>query len=182
MTVRAVGYGAGTRQYGDRPNLVRVILGETTAGPQVDSITIIETNIDDMSPQIYEHLFDRLLAAGAREVFLTPVIMKKGRPAQMLTVLCKKPIAGQVANIIFTETTSIGLRIRDSDRLILSRRMVDVTTPYGPVRVKVAMTEGEEKIIPEFEDCRLLAVENNLPVARVMQAAVESYRKNRSLT
>jgi len=175
MIIEATGYGLGTRHYDDRPNLLRAVLGHVTSVATNDVITVIETNIDDMNPQIYGYLFDKLYDAGAAEVFITPVIMKKNRPGQLLTALCKKSVAPAVSNIIFAETTTAGVRLYESRRKILDRRETTVATPYGDVRVKILSLSHGTKIVPEFEDCRQCAEDKSVSVSTVMEAVHRLY-------
>lgn len=185
MSIEAVGYGLGSNRYQDRPNMVRMVLGQESktneaskTNPEInrDAITVIETNIDDMNPQIYDYLFERLYEAGALESFITPVIMKKNRPGQLLTVLAKKSVAPVLADIIFAETTTTGMRISERERLILPRREVEVETEYGTVTAKIMEFDGTDKLIPEFDHCRRLAKENNLPVSKIIEAVLYNYR------
>ncbi len=175
MIIKGVGYGAGSRQYENRPNLLRAVLGESLSIADLDTVVLLETNIDDMNPQIYDLLFDRLYHTGALEAYLTPVIMKKSRPGHVLTVICKKSVAPAISSVIFTETTTTGIRLRDSERIILPRRMHEVITPYGAVPVKVVEFEGKIKVIPEFDICRRIAADNNIPVSEVIEAARKSF-------
>ncbi len=178
MTIDAVGYGLGTRRYDDRPNMVRLVLGQTDkagVSSENDQITVIETNIDDMNPQIYDYLFERLYEAGALEAFITPVIMKKNRPGQLLTVLAKKPVAPALSDIIFAETTTTGMRISQRERLLLPRQEVEVECQYGTVTTKIMEVDRIQKAIPEFEQCRRLARENNVPVSKVIEAVLRNY-------
>ena len=173
MRVRAVGYGAGTRVQADRPNVLRLVLGEQSGVSSHDEIVVIETNIDDCNPEFYDHVMDRLFEAGARDVYLTPVHMKKNRPGVVLTVLSNQADRERLANVILTETSAIGLRFHSARRLILPRQELTVMTAYGPVRVKVARTaEGIENVAPEYDDCRHLARQHAVPIKHVYQAAL----------
>src|SRR5436309_2470838 len=138
MRIEAVGYGAGDRVLADRPNLLRILLGEPVAAAGADEVVVLEATIDDMSPQLYEHVLERLLAAGARDAFLVPVVMKKSRPAIMLRVLAAPADRDRLAGIVFAETSSIGLRYTTWARLVLPREERTVETAYGTVRVKIA--------------------------------------------
>jgi hypothetical protein len=173
MRIEAVGYGAGDRTLPDRPNLLRILLGEPVVPAGADEVIVLEATIDDMSPQLYEHVLERLLAEGARDAFLVPVIMKKSRPATMLRVLAAPADRDRLAGIVFAETTTIGLRFTTWRRLVLAREEHTVETPYGPVRVKVARApDGTPNVAPEFEDCRRLASERGVPLKLVHQAAL----------
>jgi hypothetical protein len=172
LRVEAVGYGAGDRTLADRPNLLRIVVGEPAAAGG-DEVVVLEATIDDLSPQVYEHVIERLLAAGARDAFLVPVVMKKSRPATMLRVLAAPPDRERLAGIVFAETSTIGLRYTTWQRLVLPREERTVDTPHGRVRVKVARApDGTPNVAPEFEDCRRLALERGVPLKVVHQAAL----------
>jgi uncharacterized protein (TIGR00299 family) protein len=183
MTVERVGYGAGDRDDPVTPNVLRVLIGEetvrlksdtTTAG---DRVTVIECEIDDMNPQIFGVVMERLYAAGALEVFYIPVQMKKNRPGTLLTVVAPPGQRAAMTDIIFRETTTIGLRHYDVERECLDRAIVAVETPVGTVRFKVASRDGRVlNATPEFEDCAQLALAHNLPVKEVQALAVKAYR------
>ncbi|HUE29811.1 MAG TPA: nickel pincer cofactor biosynthesis protein LarC [Verrucomicrobiae bacterium] len=173
MRIAAVGYGAGERELADRPNLLRILLGEPVAAAAADEVVVLEATIDDMSPQLYEHVLERLLAAGARDAFLVPVVMKKSRPATMLRVLAAPVDRDRLAGIVFAETSTIGLRYTTWGRLVLPREERTVETLYGPVRVKTARApDGTLNVAPEFEDCRRLATERGVALKVVYQAAL----------
>jgi uncharacterized protein (TIGR00299 family) protein len=176
-----IGYGAGFRDFHDQPNVLRLTVGSslrTSVSSVVnsDTVTVLEANLDDMNPQIVSHVFDRLLEAGALDVFCTPVQMKKGRPGLVLTVLANASDIDTLARIIFSETTTIGLRTYETARLVLPRRHVEVATPWGTVRIKVANLNGTiANYAPEYEDCRRLAAAHNVPLKAVMQEAIRLY-------
>jgi pyridinium-3,5-bisthiocarboxylic acid mononucleotide nickel chelatase len=173
MRVQAVGYGAGTRTLRDRPNLLRLVLAEAVVTPAHDALIVIETNIDDLNPEIYDYVIDRLLAAGARDVYLTPVQMKKNRPGVVLSVLCAESDRDRLAGLVLNETSAIGLRYYPVQRLVLSRHTKEVQTPYGVVRLKVAVSpDGHENLAPEYEDCKRVAQEKQVPIKLVYQAAL----------
>ncbi|HLY38353.1 MAG TPA: nickel pincer cofactor biosynthesis protein LarC [Candidatus Binatia bacterium] len=173
MRIAAIGYGAGERTLADRPNLLRILVGEPAFGAGTDEVVVLETTIDDMSPQLYEHVLDRLFAAGARDAFLVPVVMKKSRPATMLRVLAAPADRERLATIVFAETSSIGLRWTTWRRTVLPREERTVETPYGRVRVKVARApDGTLNVAPEFDDCRRLATERGVPLKVVHQDAL----------
>ena len=172
-----IGYGAGSHAL-TIPNVLRVYLGEyhgTTGG----KLSIIEANIDDMNPQIYGYLFEKLLAAGALDVWTTPIFMKKNRPAQKLSVLVDEPVKRACVKLIFTESTSIGLRIMPvAERLEASRHIAKVETKYGVVNCKVSAWDGQLcSLSPEYEDCRRLAEEQAVPLKAVQQAAVQAFKE-----
>jgi hypothetical protein len=177
MRLDAVAYGAGTRTLADRPNVLRILLGEPVVAPGADEVVVLEATVDDMSPQLWEHVLDRLLAAGARDAFLVPVVMKKSRPATMLRVLAAPADRDRLAGIVFAETSTIGLRHTTWARMVLPREERTVETPYGTVRVKIAHApDGTPNVAPEFEDCRRLAAERGVPLKLILQAAVAAVR------
>jgi uncharacterized protein (TIGR00299 family) protein len=173
MTIEAVGYGAGRKQIAERPNVLRAILGETAGdGAETDMVAVLETTIDDMNPEQYPWLVDRLLEAGVKDVYLVPAIGKGGRPATSVVVICDAHMVERVATIIFEETSSFGLRYRFESRLKLSREFRQVQTQWGPVRVKIGTISGKTvSISPEFRDCRDVAEQNAVPLKRVYEAA-----------
>ena len=170
LRTESTGYGAGTRDVEQVPNLLRIEIGELVADPQTDSPVLLETNIDDMTPEIYGYLIDRLLEAGARDAFLTPVIMKKGRPGIQLTVLTDPNKETELTQLIFSETTTLGIRRLPVQRHTLERRTDTVQTPYGPIRVKIADIGGKQRITPEYDDCARIAREKQVPILDVYKA------------
>jgi pyridinium-3,5-bisthiocarboxylic acid mononucleotide nickel chelatase len=188
MTIARVGYGAGDRDDPVTPNVLRVLIGEAAglsshgrdvaqgSGPACDRVTVIECEIDDMNPQIFGVVMDRLYAAGALEVFYVPVQMKKNRPGTLMTVVVAPEKRTAMTDIIFHETTTIGLRYADVDRECLEREVVQVATPLGAVRVKVSRRNGRVMTAtPEFDDCATLAAEHGLPVKDVQAMAANAY-------
>ncbi|HEU0253443.1 MAG TPA: nickel pincer cofactor biosynthesis protein LarC [Pyrinomonadaceae bacterium] len=173
MTTERTGYGAGTREYQDFPNVLRVLLGETDASGAIDErLWMIETNLDDASPQIIGHVMDRMLELGALDCFFTPVQMKKNRPGVLLSVLCGRDEKEAVMRLLFTETTTLGIRSYEVNRRALQRSVVQVETQYGPIDVKVAHLDGRVvNEMPEFEQCRAAAVKANVPLKFVEEAA-----------
>jgi uncharacterized protein (TIGR00299 family) protein len=173
MTSEATGYGAGTREYPDFPNVLRVILGETEAhGATDERLWMLETNLDDASPQIIGHVMDRVLALGALDCFFTPVQMKKNRPGVLLSVLCATGEKEAVMKLLFTETTTLGVRSYEVTRQALPRSVVRVETQYGPIDVKVAHLDGRVvNEMPEFEQCKQAAAKANVPLKIVEDAA-----------
>ena len=173
MRIDAVGYGAGDRVLPDRPNLLRILLGEPHVPAGHDEVVVLEATIDDLAPHIFEHVLERLLAAGARDAFLVPVVMKKSRPATMVRVLAAPPDRDRLAAILFAETSTIGLRYTTWSRMVLPREERSVETPYGAVRVKVAYApDGTVNVAPEIDDCRRVAGERGVALKLVHQAAV----------
>ena len=179
MRITSTGYGAGTRDFPDTPNVLRVLIGESHVR-DVDqasgSVVVIEAEIDDMNPQIFGVLMDRLLASGALDVFYTPIQMKKNRPGTLLTVIAPPEARERLTGVVFRESTTIGVRYREMERVCLDRETVTVQTSFGAVRMKVARQNGEVlNASPEFDDCARLAAERNVAVKDVQAAAVKSY-------
>jgi len=172
-----VGYGAGTRQLADRPNLLRVILGEAAEVPTglaTDVMLIVECNIDDMSPELYEHVMARLFAVGAVDVALVPVHMKKNRPGVTVQALVPPERRAAVAAVLFAETTTLGVRCHAVTRLVVPRRSGEVGTVYGPIAVKIAGSDGTPALVtPEYESCRRAAERHGVPL-RVVYAAAQA--------
>ncbi len=172
----SVGHGAGTNELAALPNLLRVFIGTREPAPaQLGWVDVIETTIDDMNPQIYSFLEERLFQMGALEVFLTPVQMKKGRPGALLTVLSEPGLAGKFAEEIFGQTTTLGLRVSTQQRMELARSVEEVETPFGRVRMKVP-AGFPDRASPEYEDCARAAREAGVPVAAVLDAARAAWR------
>ena len=172
----SVGHGAGTNELAALPNLLRVFIGTREPAPaQLGWVDVIETTIDDMNPQIYSFLQERLFQMGALEVFLTPVQMKKGRPGALLTVLSEPGLAGKLAEEIFGQTTTLGLRVSTQQRMELARSVEEVETPFGRVRMKVP-AGFPDRASPEYEDCARAAREAGVPVAAVLDAARAAWR------
>jgi uncharacterized protein (TIGR00299 family) protein len=182
MTLERVGYGAGTRDFGDTPNVLRVLIGEAAAdrGVLPHPVVVIESEIDDMNPQIFGPLMDRLLDAGALDVFYTPVQMKKNRPGTLLTIVAAPDRRQALTDVVFAETTSIGVRYREMARECLARETLSVDTPYGAIRVKVARRDGRVlNAAPEFEDCVRAARERGVPLKDVQAAATKAFLDSR---
>jgi pyridinium-3,5-bisthiocarboxylic acid mononucleotide nickel chelatase len=179
MTVSAIGYGAGSIELEGQPNVVRVMIGEAAdkviAGFD-EEISVIEANLDDMNPQIYGYFLEKALAAGALDVYTTHVQMKKNRPGTLLTLLCKPQDTNSLMSLVFAETTTFGARTYRAQRRTLPRESVNVHTQFGDVRVKLSRVNGRIlHVAPEFDDCRKLAVEKNVPLQRVFNEAMRSY-------
>ncbi len=175
--VDRVGYGAGSKTFADRPNLLRVLLGRRAQAVHSDELLEIQSNIDDLNPQIYDHLCQRLFAAGARDVTLTPTIMKKGRPAVTVSVLAEPALRQALAAVLFEETTTIGIRFHAVSRLKLEREIIPLETRWGRILVKVSRENGRIRTIaPEYEDCRRAANEHRVPLKTVMQDAAAAAR------
>lgn len=172
MTFSSVGYGAGIFDPPEWPNVLRVFLGETISPAESDTVLVLETNLDDMNPQVYELLMDRLLAQGALDATLTPVIMKRGRPGIVLTVLADSAKLEPVLRVLFAETTTLGVRIQEAARRVLPREITEASTRYGPVRVKVAKAPGGRRSLkarPEYRDCKRIAEQTGLPLREVLR-------------
>jgi len=178
IKVHKIGYGAGTREFSDHPNVLRLTIGEIQSSSRVtaETVSILEANIDDLNPQIFGYVLDRLFEEGALDAFAIPVQMKKNRPGMLLTVLCKSEDADKLSGVIFRETTTLGVRQREERRLVLARKFVNVTTRWGMVRIKVGSMNGSPtNYAPEYEDCRRIATEQHVPLKTVMQEAIEKY-------
>ena len=178
MKIEKIGYGAGTRELPGHPNALRLTIGEATAAsksPEV--ITVLEANLDDLSPQVLAYAMEKLLAEGALDVFSVPVQMKKSRPGALLTVLAKTEDADRLAKLIFAETTTLGVRRRDEHRQTLARRWESVETTWGPVRIKIASMNGAiSNYAPEYEDCRAVAETHHVPLKTVIEEAMRQYK------
>lgn len=171
MTLRSIGVGAGRRDL-PFPNVLRALIGETaTDGLIVETLAMLETNIDDLNPQVYEYVMQHLLEAGALDVTLTPIHMKKNRPAITLSVLCRADKVAALREIVLTETTTLGVRQHTIERVSVRRSIETVNTPYGSIRVKVVHWNNVDRAVPEYEDCRRAAAEHGVPLIAVMQAA-----------
>jgi hypothetical protein len=206
MKIEKSGYGAGNRDFPGHANVLRITVGEsktqedagegvldsrsgqvratqggTRAGyGQVETILVLESNLDDLSPQVFGYVMDRLLEAGALDVFATPVQMKKNRPGTLLTVLAKTEERDKLAQIIFAETTTLGVRRREELRQTLARRWETVGTKWGEVRIKIASMNGSvSNYAPEYEDCRRIAEEQKIPLKAVMMEAMDAYARSR---
>jgi uncharacterized protein (TIGR00299 family) protein len=184
MKIEKAGYGAGTREFPEHPNLLRLTIGEaepadranTSSNTSNDIITVLEANLDDLSPQVLAYAMERLLAEGALDVFSVPVQMKKSRPGALLTVLAKMEDANRLTKLIFAETTTLGVRRREEQRQTLSRRWETVDTTWGSVRIKIAGMNGSiSNYAPEYEDCRALAEAHHIPLKEVIQEAAQAY-------
>jgi len=185
ISIEKSGYGAGTRDLPGHANVLRITIGEarfgmdqsvgaTPAGDEI--ISVLEANLDDLSPQVIGYVTDRLFEAGALDVFLTPVQMKKNRPGSLLTVLAKPEDAEGLAQIVFAETTTLGVRRREEKRRALQRKWEAVATRFGEVRIKIASMNGAViSYAPEYEDCRRIAAEQRVPLKVVLQESVQAY-------
>jgi uncharacterized protein (TIGR00299 family) protein len=176
MSVEQVGYGAGERDNPQTPNVLRVLIGRAAEESTAQRVTVVECEIDDMNPQLFGVAMERLYAAGALEVFYTPVQMKKNRPGTLLTVVVAPDKRAAITDVVFRETTTIGLRHHEVDRECLAREIVTVSTALGPIRFKVSSRNGHVvTATPEFEDCARLAAASNLAVREVQAVAIAAY-------
>jgi uncharacterized protein (TIGR00299 family) protein len=194
MKIEKSGYGAGSRDFKRYANVCRIVIG-TSGTPAVetqhaaslqgieDTVTVLEANLDDMSPEVFAYVMERTLEAGALDVFATPVQMKKGRPGMLLTVLAKPGDTAALTKLIFAETTTLGVRRREEKRAVLARRWEEVGTPWGKVRMKIANLNGAvANFAPEYEDCRRLAGEHHVPLKQVMQEAMAAWSRRAERT
>src|SRR6266567_366125 len=180
MKTEKTGYGAGTRSFKSFPNVLRISVGETAERQEspfpVEEITVLEANVDDMTPQIFGYVMERALQEGALDVFGTSVQMKKSRPGMLLTVLCQTEDSQRLTRMIFAETTTLGVRMRQETRARLARRHVSVGTKWGEIRMKLANLNGSvSNYAPEYEDCRRIAEQQHVPLKTVMQEAIKVY-------
>jgi uncharacterized protein (TIGR00299 family) protein len=181
MKIEKSGYGAGSRDFPGHPNVVRLTIGETASSALAaktasETITVLEANLDDLNPQVFGYVMDRLFEESALDAFVAPAQMKKNRPGTLLTVLCKPENATKLTQLIFSETTTLGVRRRDEMRQTLARRWENVRTPWGEVRIKIASMNGTvTNYSPEYEDCRLIAAAHHVPLKTVIQEAARAY-------
>jgi pyridinium-3,5-bisthiocarboxylic acid mononucleotide nickel chelatase len=184
MRIAQIGYGAGSRDFAQSPNVLRVLLGESDRTAAIQTVVVLEAEIDDMNPQIFGLVMDRLLADGALDVFYTPIQMKKGRPGTLVTVIAPPDARERLTSFIFRETTTIGIRYREMARECLDRETVVIDTSLGPIRFKIARRNGEVmNAAAEFDDCVRLAAQHKVPAKHVQALATQAYldAKNRGL-
>jgi uncharacterized protein (TIGR00299 family) protein len=173
MIIEKVGYGAGEKEFAERPNLFRIILGRADSSAALEEMLVIETNIDDMNPQLFDHVMERLFAAGARDVFLAPIQMKKNRPATLLSVIAEPRHRDKMSEIIFAETSTVGLRYYLVSRRILKREMKKVKTRFGEVTVKIVeQPDGSRRAAPEYDDLKRIATARKIPLKLVHDEVV----------
>ncbi len=173
FTVSAVGYGAGSKDIPGTPNLLRLLVGSIPDTPAEERLLQLDTNIDDMNPELYPHVLERLIASGARDAWLTPVLMKKGRPAYVLSVLADEEHREALLGIMYAETTTSGIRVQPIVRRILAREQQLADTRFGQVNVKVIHRGEHRTRVPEYEECRRIARERNLPLIQVYRQITE---------
>jgi pyridinium-3,5-bisthiocarboxylic acid mononucleotide nickel chelatase len=170
MTLASTGYGAGSNPASDPPNLLRVMVGTACDTYQSRRLLLVESNIDDMNPEFYNYVLERLFDLGVLDVGFVPIQMKKNRPGVLLRVLLDPALKADVLDLLFKETTTLGVRIQEVDRVELPREVKSIETPYGPCRVKVAVVaEGVERVVPEYEDCRHIAERHHVPLRKVYE-------------
>jgi uncharacterized protein (TIGR00299 family) protein len=172
MRISAVGYGAGGRDLPEQPNVLRVLIGEKSGASEATTVSVLEANIDDSSPEVLGFALERLLGAGALDATLTPLTMKKGRPGVLLRVIARPEDQEALAQLVFAETSTLGLRVYPAERRVQARSIVEVSTPHGKVRVKVS---ADGHYAPEYEDCRRLALESGVPLQQIIAAANIAY-------
>jgi hypothetical protein len=178
MRLRATGYGAGGRSYEKFPNVLRVLVGETETDAQNERLLMLETNLDDVSPQVVGHVMERAFQRGALDCFFTPVQMKKNRPGVLVSILCRPAERETLTELLFTETTTLGVRSYEVERRALAREIVSVETRYGAIRIKLARLDGRiSNATPEYEDCRAAAERHNAPLRDVESAARTEFLK-----
>jgi uncharacterized protein (TIGR00299 family) protein len=183
MLVSSIGYGAGTREYEDFPNALRVVVGETsdveTSDPpvaDVERLVMLETNIDDMSPQVFGYVMDKAFELGALDCYFTPVQMKKNRPGTLVSILCKPAQQTTLCEMLLVETTTLGVRSYEVERVALQRAIVTIETPYGAIDVKEASIDGRLlRAMPEYEQCRRAAQEGGVTLCEVEQSAIKAH-------
>lgn len=176
MTISSTGFGAGTKEFPGQANVLRLIVGESARATETLAVSVIEANIDDSTPEILGYAMDRLFAAGALDVTLQPAYMKKQRPGTLVQVIAKPEDRDTLCRILMSETSTIGVRFTQAERIVAERRWVEVETGHGRVRIKIT----GDTAAPEFDDCRALAIETGLPLKHIMSAALAAYEKDRS--
>ncbi len=180
IKIKSVGYGAGTRELSQVPNLLRIIVGELVPKYDEDEVVIVETNIDDMNPEIFPYVIERLLESGGLDAYIIPIIMKKGRSGILLSVLVSRSKLDTILQVVFSQTTTIGVRIQPAERRKLSRSQEEIQTQFGKVTAKVVINNGIRRIVPEFEECNRIAKEKGLPliqVYKILELEFSNYRK-----
>jgi len=173
MRIAGTGYGAGSREYPRFPNVLRLLMGETTDNSDDGKVLVLETNIDDMSPQLTGYLMERALEMGALDCYFTPIQMKKNRPGVLISIICRPADRQLLTELLLLETTTLGVRYYETDRTALQRDRITVETIYGPIRVKIAKLDGKPiKVMPEFDDCRNAALEHKAALRDVTASAL----------
>jgi uncharacterized protein (TIGR00299 family) protein len=175
MQITATGYGAGDKDFQEHANVLRVLIGETSTAEEATTVSVLEANIDDSSPQVLGYAMERLLEAGALDVTLESLLMKKNRPGTLVRVIAKPEDREALAQLMFAETSTLGLRIYSAERRVKERHTLEVETPHGKVRIKIAQ---DGSYAPEYEDCRKLARESGVPLKQILAEANLAYQKN----
>jgi len=171
IDIEKIGYGAGKDDF-SHPNLLRLIIGTSLANSEKERVVVVETNIDDMNPQFYDYLMEKLFEMKVQEVFLTPILMKKNRPATLLTVICPPTKLSSIIEFLLKETTTLGLRWHEEERACADREIISLETKYGTIRFKIARWEGNVvNLSPEYEDCKRLALRRKIPLKDVFEEA-----------
>jgi uncharacterized protein (DUF111 family) len=175
MKIGRAGYGAGGHNFTEQANVLRVLVGEPTGAAEATTVTVIEANIDDLSAQVLAYATERLMQAGALDVTLQPLSMKKGRPGTLLRAIARPEDREALITTIFAETTTLGVRMYGAERRVQARTWITVETPHGKVRMKVS---GEGAYAPEYEDCRQVALDSGVPLKQILAEANYAYLKN----
>lgn len=175
MSISNIGYGAGDKDFREHANVLRVLIGRSTEAAEATTVSVIEANIDDSSPQVLGYAMERLLAQGALDVTMQPIEMKKGRPGSLLRVIATLETREALCAVVFAETSTLGVRIYNAERRVQARHFTEVETPHGKIKIKVA---GDGSFAPEYEDCRLIALAAGIPLKQIIAAANHSYLSN----
>ena len=176
MRISKIGYGAGDYELPLQSNVLRILVGDTVGVAEATTVSVLEANIDDLSPQVLGYAMERLLEKGALDVTLTPLLMKKNRPGTLIRVIARPEDKEELAALLFAETSTLGMRIHSAERRVQTRDFVTVETPHGNVRIKVS---GDGSYAPEYEDCRRLALATGVPLKRILAEANLEYLKTR---
>jgi len=177
IKVHSIGYGAGSRQLEEIPNLLRVIIGELEPAYLADEIVSVETNIDNMNPELYPYVIEQLISVGAHDAYVIPIVMKKGRPGMLLSTLGERSKLEAILDVVFRETTTLGVRIQPIERRKLVRKQKEIRTSLGLVRAKAILNDGTEILAPEFEECKRIALEKKLPLIEVYKLLEKELRE-----
>jgi len=178
MRIEKIGYGSGEKEFPNRPNLFRLIVGYPETNWKQERMLVIETNIDDMNPEFYDYVIEQLFAAGARDVFLSPIQMKKNRPATLLRVIAEEARREKLAQILFRETSTIGIRYYPVNRLILNRKSDSIRTRFGAVRIKIVeQPDGTTRAAPEYDDLKRIAAANKIPLKIIHDEVMRNISK-----
>lgn len=180
LNLEKIGYGAGTRDYKDFPNAIRLMIGESQRSNvegQTSNLILLETNLDDISPQVLGFVMDKAFELGALDCWFTPIQMKKNRPATMISILCELKDRSKLTELLYVETTTLGIRVREIERECLERKFVKVQTQFGEIDVKIGLFNGKQvNAMPEFEQLKKIAIEQNIPLKEVKKAVEENLK------